>query len=81
MQEVWSMIGKRLLVALAVVSFTIAAACGDDAPSTNTVGQGSVSPTGSIAGNLEDVTGGTPVAAGDDSIVQGNQPMQSSAVP
>ena len=76
------MIGKRLLVGLAVVSLTIAAACGDDdAPSTNTVGQGSVSSTGSTAGNLGDVTGGTPVAAGDDSIVQGNQPMQSSAVP
>ena len=75
------MIGKRLLVGLAVVSLTFAAACDDDAPSTNTVGQGSVSPTGSTAGNLDDVTGGTPVAAGEDSIVQGNQPMQSSAVP
>ena len=50
-------------------------------PSTNTVGRSSVSPTGSTAGNLDDVTGATSPAAGDDSIVQGNQPMQSSAVP
>ena len=59
----------------------LVAACDDDAPSTNTVGEGPVSPTETIDGNVDDVTGGTPVAAGDDSIVQGNQPMLSSAVP
>lgn len=79
---------KRVPVALAVLSLPLAAACGDDAPSTNTVappsvttvGDGSVSPTEPTEGNVGDITGSTPVAAADDSVIQGDQPMQSSAV-
>ena len=79
--------------ALAVLSSFVAAACEDDAPSTNTVdapttgtapgtgsdGSGSVSSTRSTEGNVGDITESTPVAAGDDDVVQDNQPMLSSA--
>ena len=67
------------------VLLSVAAACDDDSPSTNTddspsmnSGEGSISPTGPTQGNVGDITASTPVAAGDDSVVQGNQPMQTS---
>jgi hypothetical protein len=34
----------------------------------------------STEGNVGDITGDKPVAGEDDSVVQGNQPMQSFAV-
>ena len=78
----------RLPAVVAVVLVSLAAACDDDAPSTNTiapapagtVGAGSGSPTGSVEGNVGDITGITPVAGQDDSVIQGNQPMQTFAV-
>jgi len=78
----------RLAAAVAVMLVPLAAACDDDAPSTNTitpppaatVGGGSGPPTGSVEGNVGDFTGVTPVAGGDDSVIQGNQPMQTFAV-
>ena len=67
---------KRLSVLLIMVLLGVGAACGDDdAPSTNTVGGSS--PTEETNGNLTE-TATTPVAAGEDSIVQGNQPMQTA---
>jgi len=83
------MMGRRRLAAVvAVMLVALAAACDDDAPSTNTnapspagtVGGGSDSPTGSTEGNVGDITGITPVAGEDDSVIQGNQPMQTFAV-
>ena len=69
---------------LTVLCLALATACADDAPSTNTtdttstdtIGGGSV-PT---EGNVGDITASTPVGAGDDSVIQGDQPMLSSAV-
>ena len=70
-----------------VLSLSAAAACGDDGPatnidppSTNTTGAGSVASTGATDGNVGVITASTPVGAGDDSVVQGDQPMLSSAV-
>ena len=34
----------------------------------------------STEGNVGDITGDKPVAGEDDSVVQGNQPMQSFAI-
>ena len=68
---------SRLTTPLVVAAACAIAACGDDEPSTNTVGD-SVTPTMAVD-DTANVTGSTPVAAGDDSSVQENQPMQSSA--
>ena len=73
---------------IATLCLSIATACGDDTPGTNTLDDpptdpsvpGSVSSTGPAEGNVGDITGSTPVAAGDNSVIQGNQPMLSSAV-
>jgi hypothetical protein len=69
---------KPIGVSLAVVLLGLGGACGDDdAPSTNTAG-GSSTPTEDTDGNALNETATTPVAAGEDSIVQGNQPMQTA---
>ena len=73
---------------LTVLCLSIATACADgapatntiDTPSTNTTGAGSGSPTDATEGNVGDITASTPAGAGDDSVIQGNQPMLSSAV-
>ncbi len=69
----------RLRTSLAVALLVVGAACSDDAPSTNTV-EGSPTPTQRTDDNLN-AAATTPVAAGEDSIVQGNQPMQSFTEP
>ena len=80
------MTSKRVTIGLTVLCLTIVGAC-DDSPTTNTVqgpstngpGASSGPATQSTEGNVGDITGSTPVAAGNDDVVQGNQPMQSSA--
>ena len=79
------MIAKRLAIALTLLSLAVVGACDEDSPSTNTV-DGPAPPAGtgmtqaSTEGNVGDITGNRPVAGEDESVVQGNQPMQSFAV-
>lgn len=80
------MMSKRLTVTMAVLGLALVGACGDDSPATNTVESPAsntqraapATSTASSEGNVGDITGNTPVA-GDDDVVQGNQPMLSSA--
>ena len=71
------MADRRFHLSLVVVLLGVGVACDEDVPSTNTDGGAPAEPSG---GNLN-ATETTPVAAGEDSIVQGNQPMQSFVEP
>jgi len=81
------MTSKQVTIGLMVLCLTIVGACDDDSPTTNTVqgpstngpGASSGPATESTEGNVGDITGSTPVAAGNDDVVQGNQPMLSTA--
>ena len=76
------MSAKRQAIELPILSLAVVGGCSDDSPSTNTVdGSAPTAGTGmtqaSTEGNVGDITGNKPVAGEDDSVVQGNQPMQS----